>query len=138
MVSGQVVLQQFLRLAAAGTLTDEGVGKGVVARLKAELAAGKDIEVAGYRLSPLMANSLEQAEANPSIGEARNLIWLEVSSRKNPEISALTATQHDNWRNAGHQLEHQIVNGPSFWQTAEIELARALFDATLAALEAVQ
>ena len=138
MVSGQVVLQQFLRLAAAGALTDVGGGKGIVARLKAELAAGKDIEVAGYRLSPLMANSLELTEANPSIGEARNLIWLEVSSRKNPEISPSTATHLANWKAQGHQVVYQTVSGPSFWQTAEIELAPALLTATLTALKPAQ
>jgi exosortase A-associated hydrolase 2 len=138
MFSGKVVLQQFLRLAAAGALTDAGGGKGIVARLKAELSAGKDIEVAGYRLSPLMANSLELAEANPSIAEARNLIWLEVASRKNPEISPSTATHLANWKNLGHQVAYQTVSGPSFWQTAEIELAPDLLDATLTALEPAQ
>ena len=138
MVSGQALLQQFLRLAAAGALTDKGRGKGIVARLKAELAAGDDIEVAGYRLSPLMANSLELAEAKPLIGEARNLIWLEVSSRKNPEISPSTATHLVNWKNPGHQVVYQTVSGPSFWQTAEIELAPDLLAATLTALESTQ
>jgi exosortase A-associated hydrolase 2 len=138
MISGQVVLQQFLRLAAAGALTDEGGGKGVVSRLKVELAAGSEVEVAGYRLSPLLTNLLAVAEAKPLMGEAINLIWLEISSRENPEISASTATQLENWRNAGHQVELQIVSGPSFWQAAEIELAPALLDATLAVLEAAR
>ena len=138
MLAGQVVLQQFLRLAAAGELTDAGGGKGVVARLKAALAAGKQIEVAGYQLSPLLANPLALAEAKPLIGDAMALIWLDVSSRENPEISLSTATQLTNWRNAGHQVDHQTVSGPSFWQTAEIEQVPALLVATLSALEAVQ
>ena len=138
MLAGQVVLQQFLRLAAAGELTDAGGGKGVVARLKAALAAGKEIEVAGYRLSPLLANPLALAEVNPLNAAASNLIWLDVSSRENPEISLSTATQLTNRRNAGHQVDHQTVSGPSFWQTAEIEQVPALLVATLSALEAVQ
>jgi hypothetical protein len=138
MLAGQVVLQQFLRLAAAGALTDADGGKGVVARLKAALAAGKEIEVAGYRLAPLLANPLALAEAKPLIGVASNLIWLDVSSREKPEISLSTTAQLDNWRNAGHQVEHQTVSGPGFWQSTEIELAPALFDATLTALEAAQ
>jgi exosortase A-associated hydrolase 2 len=138
MLSGQVVFQQFLRLAAAGALFDADGGKGVVARLKAALAAGKEIEVAGYRLAPLLANPLALAEAKPLIGVASNLIWLDVSSREKPEISLSTAAQLDNWRNADHQVEHQTVSGPGFWQSTEIELAPALFDATLAALEAAQ
>jgi exosortase A-associated hydrolase 2 len=138
MLAGQVVFQQFLRLAAAGALFDADGGKGVVARLKTALAAGKEIEVAGYRLSPLLANPLVLAEVNPLNGVTSNLIWLDVSSREKPEISLTTTAQLDNWRNAGHQVEHQTVSGPGFWQSTEIELAPALFDATLAALEAAQ
>ena len=39
------------------------------------------------------------------------------------------------WRQAGWQVHSQVVRGPLFWQTTEIEDAPDLIAATLAALQ---
>jgi exosortase A-associated hydrolase 2 len=135
MLSGRVVIQQNLRLAAAGALTNEQGGKGILSRFKEAFSSGREIEVAGYCLSPLLVRPLELAEDKHLCCKTMNLIWLDVSSREMPEVSPSTAIQLANWRNSGHRVAHQTVSGPSFWQTAEIELAPALLDATLAALD---
>ena len=48
--------------------------------------------------------------------------------------AAIAAKAQDLWRQAGCSIHSQIVEGPGFWQTAEIEEVPALVDATLAAL----
>jgi exosortase A-associated hydrolase 2 len=134
-LSGKVLLQQFLRLGQAGALMDEAGAKGTGARLSAELAAGRSIEIAGYRLSSTLAEGLEKAVLVPASGEALTLIWIELVRREMPEISSATAAQLASWASGGHRVEYQSVIGPAFWQTTEIETAPALLERTLAMLE---
>ena len=51
--------------------------------------------------------------------------------------AAIAAKAQDLWRQAGFSIHSQIVEGPGFWQTAEIEELPALVDATLATLSSV-
>ena len=134
-LSGKVLLQQFLRLGQAGALMDEAGAKGTGSRLRAELAAGRSIEIAGYRLSPALAESLEKAVLVPAGGGDVSLIWIDVVRREVADISSATTAQLANWASTGLRVEYQTVLGPAFWQTTEIEIAPALLDRTLATLE---
>lgn len=138
-VAGRVLLQQFLRLKAAGDMLD-GKAAGTTAALRAQLAAGEAIEVAGYRLNPALARGLEQATLAPStagqVVEARRGIWLELSTREGTPASPAIAAAAQEWNRAGHDVTVATVTGPAFWQTSEIEEAPALIDATLALLAA--
>jgi len=51
--------------------------------------------------------------------------------------AAIAAKAQGLWRQAGFSVHSQIVEGPGFWQTAEIEDVPALLDATLAALSSL-
>lgn len=162
--SGKLLLQQFLRLKLAAGLQADGEqgdkdgnsGKGVVEALRAGLAAGQTQDIAGYALPPALAHGLESAVLAPPAPSqspppadttsatgaaaacqgsgARRLVWLEVSTR--PEASLLPASQASiqAWRDAGHTVHTQVVPGPAFWQTVEIEDAPALLQASLVAL----
>src|SRR5262249_34943879 len=55
MTSGKLALQQFLRLKLAAEMAG-GAGKGLMEQLKAELTAGRPVEVAGYRLGASLAS----------------------------------------------------------------------------------
>lgn len=143
--SGAPVLRQFLRTAAAAAFL-EGGGKGVVDALRKRLAAGQAVEVGGYRINPALATGLEAARL-PVPARLGRLVWLECSAVAGPasahppltpltpltpaSVSASTA-----WRLAAARFEVRLVPGPPFWQTAEIETAPALIEATLAALHA--
>jgi hypothetical protein len=116
----------------------DGAGvKGTGARLSAELAAGRSIEIAGYRLSSALANGLEKAVLGPPSGKALTLVWIDLARREVPEILSATAAQLASWASAGHRVEYQSEIGPAFWQTTEIETAPALLERTLAMLEKV-
>jgi exosortase A-associated hydrolase 2 len=135
--AGKVLLQQFLRLKAAGDMLD-GKGNGATSELRARLAAGEPVEVAGYWLNPALASGLERATLAPppavSITSARRAIWLELSTRDGATSLPATTAAAEHWRGAGHEVTTALVVGPAFWQTSELEEAPALIEATLAAV----
>jgi len=140
-LNGKAVLQQFLRLKAAAEMQQQGDGVQALQAMRAALAAGQSVAVAGYTVSASLAQGLEQATlALPaSSGEAAapaQVAWLEVSSRADASATLLpaAASRVEAWRAAGHRVDARVVAGPAFWQTQEIEDAPALLDATLAAL----
>jgi exosortase A-associated hydrolase 2 len=138
-LQGRQALQQFLRLKAAAQLADGG-GKGVVEGLRAELAAGRTVEVAGYTLGPALAQGLESAVLTPPpvhsgpTDSPPRAVWLEVNAQPDPQPSPAAQAAQARWLADGWALEQQAVAGPAFWQTQEIEDAPALVEATLAAL----
>lgn len=148
-VNGAQHLGQFLRLKTVGSLLKEtgGDAKGdaAVARVaqpspRADLASGRAVEVAGYRLTPALADAIENARLGACDGiDARvpaRIRWFEVSSQPNAAPSPIAVRIAERWRAAGSDVAMATVPGPAFWQTQEIERCPALVDATVAALAA--
>lgn len=127
--SGKAHLQAFLRLGAMAGLGEGDKATGVVAQLRAQLASGEPVDIAGYRLSPDLATGLEAATLQPVPGIER-LLWLETSTRPEPELLPASRAVLQQWEALGAAAEARAVTGPSFWQTQEIETAAALVDAT--------
>lgn len=126
---GKQYLQQFLRLKIAGELLDGGA-KGAMHRIKAELADGVPVEIAGYTLSPALALGLESAELNMPRG-VRCVALVEISSGTTTELSPAAGARLKTWREAGIEVRGISISGPAFWQTTEIEECPALIDASL-------
>lgn len=131
-VSGKQFLQQFLRLKVAGEMLG-GDGKGVMERLRDQLARGESVEIAGYLLSPAMASGLEKAELLPP-PNCRQVEWFEVSAKVDGSLSPIGATRIAKWRSAEHDARATLVCGPAFWQTAEIAECPQLIGATVQAM----
>jgi uncharacterized protein len=132
--SGKAVLQQFLRLKAAADLLDGGA-KGAVAGVRMQLAAGQAVEVAGYTLSPALAEGLERVTLQPPTRGAGRVDWFELSATSDASLSPAASMAASTWRGAGFDVRQTLVSGPAFWQTTEIEDAPALIAGTLAALD---
>jgi exosortase A-associated hydrolase 2 len=132
--AGKVLLQQFLRLKAAADL--QGDAKSTLAAVRAGLAAGQVQDVAGYVLPPALARGLEQAVLTPpaAADPQRRVAWLEVSTRDEAELLPASQPVVAAWAAAGHAVHTNVVPGPAFWQTQEIEDAPALLQATLATM----
>jgi exosortase A-associated hydrolase 2 len=130
--SGKILLQQFLRLRITGELLDRK-GGGTIQELRSQLAAGRSVEIAGYRLAPALAQGLEKAalEAPAATGK---VVWLEMSTREEATLSPTSTAFVQRWQSVGHHTTTQVVSGPPFWQTSEIEEVPALVEATIAAL----
>ena len=133
-VSGKQHWQQFMRLKMAGELA-AGQGKGVTEQLRQQLAAGNSVEIAGYSVSPGLADGLAGAELQPPTVRSGPVAWFELSLRDDPALAPVSLKYIEQWRAAGWDVAAQIVRGPSFWQTTEIEDAPELIAATTAVLE---
>jgi uncharacterized protein len=134
--SGGSTLQQFLRLAAAAQL-QQGNGAATLERLRAELAAGRAIQVAGYTLSAALSSGLERAALNPPATAVR-AAWLEVSTRADATLLPASSAKIQAWRAAGHLVHASVARGPAFWQTQEIEDAPELLSNTGLAMKQLQ
>ncbi len=131
--SGKTVLQQFLRLKVAADL-QSGQSKKIMETLRGQLAAGQPVEVGGYELSASVAQGLETATLAPPAG-ARRLEWLELSTREEATLMPASSIALTAWTQEGCAVRSEIVSGPAFWQTTEIEDAPALIEATVSALK---
>jgi len=132
MTSGKLALQQFLRLKLAAEMAS-GSSKGLMEQMKAELAAGRPVEIAGYRLGAPLALGLEAAKLAPA-GAPGRVEWLELSTREDAALTPVSEQAIKAWTDAGWKLRARIVQGPGFWATSEIELAPALIGGTVEAL----
>jgi exosortase A-associated hydrolase 2 len=133
--SGKPLLQQFLRLKVAGDMLT-GQSKGVMEGMRQQLASGSPVEIAGYMIAPGLANGLERAALTPLAinGRAPHVEWFELSTREDASLSPISAKTVDTWLQAGCRINIHLVNGPAFWQTADIEDAPLLIAATTLAL----
>ena len=136
-VSGKQHWQQFMRLTMAGELAS-GRAIGGVGQIRQQLAAGQAVEIAGYTVSPELANGLEKAELQPPAISPGRVTWFELSTRDEATLSPVSQQRVEQWRALGFNVETMVVRGPGFWQTAETEDAPELIAATLAALESGQ
>lgn len=135
-VSGKQTLQQFLRMKAAADI-GSGNAKNILDGLRNDLAQGRSIEIAGYNLSPALANGLESSNLTPvaATGTGNRVEWLEMSTRDDATMSPVGAKALGSWQQSGFDdARGHGVAGPAFWQTTEIEDAPALIDATVAAM----
>lgn len=133
--AGKTVWQQFMRLKIAGDLL-AGSSKGVMDALRRQTAGGQAVEIAGYVVHPALVQGLEQATLTPPahLGGCR-LEWLDMTTRTDTAISPVARSAQEQWAAAGVDVRHHWVQGPSFWQTTEIEDAPELLAATLAAMQ---
>lgn len=136
--AGKLLLQQFLRLKAAGEMMG-GNAKGVMDALRQQLAQGQPVEVAGYMLAPALAHGLEKAvlappAPPPTLPIPGRVEWFELSTRADAALPPAVTRAQDPWQRAGFGLQSHLVEGPSFWQTTEIEDAPFLVTATTLAL----
>lgn len=139
---GKTFLQQFMRLKAAAQLADGG-GKAVLDAARADLAAGRPIEVAGYTLTQPLCDGLAQASLQSPVAPvagasqggqaatAPSLVWLECSPQAMATLSPAALATLPKWQATGWRVHSAAVQGPAFWQTTEIEDAPALWQATV-------
>ena len=138
--SGKAVLKQFLRLKTAAGIVGGDATAPSTQSLRGELDAGRAVEVAGYTLAPALANGLAAATLQPLTRPpdraATRLEWIDVhvTQGAGAEPAAASRAGIDAWREAGWQVRHRMVQGPSFWGTSEIEDAPSLLAASLGAL----
>ena len=133
--SGAQMLQQFLRLDSASQWLGEGPRQGPSAAQR--LAQGECVSIAGYTLSPALAQGLTEARLRPPArATPARLVWLEVAPQADAVPSPAATQALGAWRAAGWHVQAHAVTGPVFWQNIGIEAGAALLHATQLALTA--
>lgn len=143
---GRNFLTQFLRLRLANAMLERGVdyighagtgnsgADGGTAALRASLAQGRTIEIAGYDLAPELAAAIDAAVARNPAPVGMSVDWFDIQADAAAPVLPATARIADGWRNDGVDLRLHQVEGPAFWTSSEITEAPSLLDATVAAL----
>lgn len=134
-LSGAQHLQQFLRLHAGARIVSSGTDSDTAAPAQT-LRAGKSVEVGGYQISPALARGMEQAvfELPPDFGGS--VEWFELSTQDPPELSPQATRMVERLRHRGLVVEPDVLGGPPFWLTQEIEECEPLLVRSLARLRA--
>jgi exosortase A-associated hydrolase 2 len=127
---GSAVLAQFLRLRVAAGLMQDGASNGGTKVLRAELAAGKTLEIAGYDLAPALAAAIEPLDANVLAPRGCRIDWLEVTSAPDRPLPPAASRVASSWRAQGIDFGVRLVQAEPFWTTQEITECPALLDAT--------
>jgi len=136
-ISGKTALTQFLRIRLAASLTGSA-GRETTDSLRGALAAGEPIEIAGYDLSPALAQAIDslslEALAPPL---AIPVDWFEIVGDTEQPVPPVSMKLVEAWRNRGARVEFRTVVGEAFWSTQETAIAPQLLNATARLFEQV-
>lgn len=133
---GNAMLTQFLRLRIAAQMGGDPDTRETTRDLRALLAAGKAVEIAGYELSAELATAVDGLDLaalvpHPSIA----VDWLEVVPEADRPLSPASRKVVDVWRERGARVSLSSAVGEPFWSLLETTVAPRLIDATCRALE---
>lgn len=130
--NGKTFMTQFLRLRLANQMMGEGkeAGNGTAA-LRAQLAAGEALEIAGYELNPALALAIDVLDLARMPAPGVPVRWLDVLPGADRPLTPATVRLADKWREAGAVVALEGVPSPSFWATQEITDAPQLVSATM-------
>ena len=126
-LDGRRAIDRFLRLRLAGHML---AGKAEApGHARAELAAGRAVEVAGYLLAPELVQAIDAIDA-ASLRPPLPVYWLQYQNGDAAMLPAAAASLAGQWRAAGVALHIAgFADGP-FWNSAELLACTQLLDAT--------
>lgn len=132
--SGATFFHQFLRVAAAQQFNERERDAIDAKAVRAELASGHVVEVAGYDLHPGLVSRAQEIDMAALPMPACPVIWRESSALDPPSLSAASERVRARWADNGVRLDMTTVSGPSFWATQEISEGTVLVESTLNAI----
>lgn len=136
-VSGQQVLQQWLRLDAAKEWLNKGKERHETApTLSEQLKRGQNVHVGGYSITPALAKELNDVQltpARPHQTAPSKLVCMELAASGASPSPGITK-QMQLWETRGWQTLARSVTCPAFWQQFSDADASDLIEASLAAL----
>lgn len=155
-LNGNTFMTQFLRLRLAGEMigatrvTADGIHnnrsdtvapltsmhpRSGTKGLREALRLGQGLEVAGYELTPAMADAVDAVDARMlAPGQAQPVEWFEINA--SPDRLVHPASMHviEAWQRAGVPVQACCVTGPAFWKSQEIVECMPLLVATTQAI----
>jgi len=133
--NGETMLTQFLRIRVAAGMGG-GRGAETTQDLRARLASGDSIEVAGYELAPELAAAIDAARLERwAPANAMPVHWLELVPETGRPISPAGARVVESWQEKGVPVTAAVAVGDPFWTLQETTLAPDLITVTGQLLE---
>lgn len=127
---GARYLGQFLRLRVAASIASDQQ-RETVSALRARLASGDSLEVAGYRIAGRLAAELEVVEVPARLPTGFGAVhWMEVQRDDAVPVPASTTNLVEASRLAGGTVELRIIRGEPFWASTEVLLNEQLVAAS--------
>lgn len=133
-VAGEQFLVQFLRLRLASEMLAAGAATTALRELRAELAQGRSLEIAGYELHPDLAAAITRQDLLASIPAVKRVHWFEVAPEPGSQPRPPSRRVMEAWTKRGVSVNTAVVQGEPFWSTIEIAECEALLGATSAGL----
>lgn len=130
-IRGEQMMTQFLRLRLAADLATPGE-KITTHDLRARLAGGECIEVAGYMLAPELVTRIDRLDLkNMPTSATAPIYWLEITSAGDKPLSPASRAVVDAWVQQGIKVHASTVVGEAFWNSLEIEVTPTLIEHSL-------
>ena len=139
LLSGKMLLNQFLRLRVATALTHQSKSAQSTTNQSAEttksllqlLANGKTVEVGGYLLTPDFSASIIDIEAGQlSFNRPINIFWLDFVTGDAAKPSLVSSKVIDQWIQQNNTVNWTAISGDRFWSTQEIAVSPELIATT--------
>jgi exosortase A-associated hydrolase 2 len=130
-LNGEQQIDQFLRLKTAASAMAGAAGFDRK-KLWNELRNGRSLEVAGYELSPAMAQQVSRCRLHDLRPDCP-VNWFEVRpSGQDLAVPARNVIRH--WREQGLEVTAGVVHGEAFWRNHDAPLNPQLQQRTLEVL----
>jgi exosortase A-associated hydrolase 2 len=130
-VDGSAYLTQFMRMKIAGNMDRTDIPKESTSDMRAQLAAGNCIEIAGYKIHADLGVAIDQLKLAGLIPpEASDVTWFEKAGGTENTISPASEKVVKVWQTVGRAIETIIFDGPAFWALHDRSLAPDLVEKT--------
>ena len=128
---GSAYLTQFMRMKIAGNMDRTDIPKESTGDMRAQLAAGNSIEIAGYEIHAELGVALDQLKLAGLIPpEASAVTWFEKAGGTESALSPASGKVVEGWQKAGKPIETMMFDGPAFWALHDRFLAPDLVEKT--------
>lgn len=136
LIKGESGITQFLRVKMAADLAT-GEEKTTPSMLREELRSGELIEVAGYSLLDALTASIDELKMLATDFPSHvNVAWFDVAISEGRNISPANQKIIKSLEEKNICVVSEVVAGPQFWQSVEIEEAPKLLMKTSELFEA--
>lgn len=136
---GKHYLTQFMRMRIAANMDRTDIPKETTGGMRAQLAAGQRIEVAGYEIAPELARSIEGLKLSDLMPpESVSVAWFEKGTGEEAAISTISQNLVNGWRLAGRRVDIAVFDAPAFWALYDRYLVPELVEKTTELVESLR
>lgn len=127
--SGKRYVTQLLRQRVA-SLVNAGRAAETTAEIRARIASGDSVEIAGYVVADPLISDIEQASLSAQAVRCPSIYWLENIEQEGDALSTASNKAVTALREAGSAVDVHLFTGPPIWQLHKRDHAQELLALT--------